>query len=39
MKDLGDPVGGRVFFVNPGADIAALIEYLRRQTVLLRLGR
>ncbi len=37
MKDMGDPVGGRVFFVQPGTDIAAYDDYMQNQTVLVRL--
>ncbi|EAX46516.1 6-carboxyhexanoate--CoA ligase [Thermosinus carboxydivorans Nor1] len=35
LKPYGSPVGGRVFFVAPGCDQAALIEYLERQPVLV----
>lgn len=38
MKDMGDPVGGRVFFVEPGTDIAAYDDYMQNQTVLVRFG-
>jgi 6-carboxyhexanoate--CoA ligase len=37
MKDMGDPVGGRVFFVKPGTDIEAYDDYMQNQTVLVRL--
>ena len=37
MKDMGDSVGGRVFFVQPGTDIAAYDDYMQNQTVLVRL--
>lgn len=37
MKDRGDPVGGRVFFVAPGTDIAAYEDYMQNQTVLVRM--
>lgn len=36
MKDKGDPVGGRVFFVKPGTNIEAYITYMQNQTVLVR---
>ena len=38
LKTYGSPVGGRVFFINPSSDLAALIEYLRYQPVLVTLG-
>lgn len=37
MKDKGDPVGGRVFFVKPGTDIRKYDDYMQNQTVLVRL--
>lgn len=37
MKDKGDPVGGRVFFVKPGTDIAAYEDYMQNQTVLVKI--
>lgn len=37
MKDKGDPVGGRVFFVKPGTDMDAYDDYMQNQTVLVRL--
>lgn len=36
MKDQGDPVGGRVFFVAHGTDIKAYEDYMQNQTVLVR---
>ena len=36
LKDLGDPVGGRIFFVATGTDVAAYEEYMQNQTVLVR---
>lgn len=36
MKDMGDPVGGRVFFVEPGTDIEKYDDYMQNQTVLVR---
>lgn len=33
MKDYGDPVGGRVFFVEPDCDLAGLADYLERKPV------
>lgn len=35
LKEKGDPVGGRVFFAAPGTDIAAYIDYMQEQTVLV----
>ncbi len=37
MKDLGDPVGGRIFFVKPGTDVEKYIDYMQNQVVLVRL--
>lgn len=37
MKDKGDPIGGRVFFVTPGTDLAAYEDYMQNQTVLVRM--
>ncbi|MDY6083682.1 MAG: 6-carboxyhexanoate--CoA ligase [Dialister sp.] len=36
MKDLGDPVGGRVFFVAPGTDMKAYEDYMQNRPVLVR---
>lgn len=36
MKEMGNPVGGRIFFVQSGADIAKVREYLENQVVLIR---
>lgn len=36
MKDLGSPIGGRVFFVKSVADMHAIIEYLQHTPVLVR---
>ena len=36
MKDYGNPVGGRVFFTEPEADLQKLIAYLQDQVVLIR---
>ncbi len=36
MKDKGDPVGGRVFFVEHGTDVKAYDEYMQNQTVLVK---
>lgn len=36
MKEMGNPVGGRVFFVRSGTDIAGLQAYLENQVVLIR---
>lgn len=35
LKDYGSPVGGRIFFLRPGTDLAVLIDYLRHQPVLV----
>jgi 6-carboxyhexanoate--CoA ligase len=35
LKDYGNPVGGRVFFVEPGCNIAELTAYLEQQPVLV----
>ena len=35
LKEYGSPVGGRVFFLRPGTDLAALIDYLGQQPVLV----
>lgn len=35
LKDYGSPVGGRIFFLRPGTDLAALIDYLGQQPVLV----
>lgn len=37
MKDKGDPVGGRVFFVAHGTDVAAYEDYMQNQTVLVKM--
>lgn len=39
MKDKGDPIGGRVFFVAPGTDLAAYKDYMENQVVLVELGK
>ncbi|MCR5762601.1 MAG: 6-carboxyhexanoate--CoA ligase [Treponema sp.] len=36
MKDLGDFVGGRVFFVDSDCDIDSYIEYLQNKVVLVK---
>lgn len=36
-KPLGNPVGGRIFFVDPAADITLLEHYLQFQPVLVKL--
>lgn len=33
LKDYGDPVGGRVFFVEPDCDLAVLTDYLEKRPV------
>ncbi|MEG6584501.1 6-carboxyhexanoate--CoA ligase [Dendrosporobacter sp. 1207_IL3150] len=35
LKAYGSPLGGRVFFIKPGTNIEALIEYLENQPVLV----
>ncbi len=37
MKDKGDPVGGRIFFVKPGTDVDAYEDYMQNQTVLVKI--
>lgn len=39
LKEFGNPVGGRVFFVEPSCDLAALTDYLERQPVLITVDR
>lgn len=34
LKDERDPVGGRIFFVKPGVDVAGLVTFLERQPLL-----
>ena len=36
MKERGNGVGGRVFFVQPGTDMKKLINYLEEQVVLIK---
>lgn len=36
MKKLGDPIGGRVFFVEPDTDLPKLVNYLQEQVVLIK---
>ena len=36
MKEYGNPIGGRVFFVEQGTDVQKLITYLQDQVVLIR---
>lgn len=38
MKDMGDPVGGRVFFVKPGTDINVYEDYMQNRPVLVRMN-
>jgi 6-carboxyhexanoate--CoA ligase len=38
LKPAGSPVGGRIFFVRPDADLAALINYLENQPVLIKIA-
>ena len=37
MKEKGDPIGGRVFFVKHGTDMDRYVEYMQHQTVLVRI--
>lgn len=37
LKDKGDPVGGRIFFVRPGTDTDAYEDYMQNQAVLVRM--
>lgn len=37
LKDKGDPVGGRIFFVRPGTDVDAYEDYMQNQPVLVRI--
>lgn len=39
MKEKGDPVGGRVFFVKHGTDMKSYVEYMQHQTVLVRMEK
>ena len=36
LKEYGNPIGGRVFFVEHGTDVQKLITYLQDQVVLIR---
>lgn len=36
MKEKGDPIGGRVFFVKHGTDMDRYVGYMQHQTVLVR---
>jgi len=36
MKELGSPVGGRIFFVKPQAELEKLCAYLQEQVVLMK---
>ena len=38
IKPHGSPAGARAFLIREGADVAALINYLERQPVLIRTG-
>lgn len=38
MKDKGDPVGGRVFFVEHGTDVETYDDYMQNQTVLVKMS-
>lgn len=36
MKESGNGVGGRIFFVRPGTDLHKLIDYLEEQVVMIK---
>jgi 6-carboxyhexanoate--CoA ligase len=36
-KPLGSPIGGRIFFIHPAADLSRLENYLQQQPVLVRI--
>lgn len=36
IKELGNPFGGRLFFVKPNTDLFALRHYLEEQTILVK---
>lgn len=36
IKDKGNPIGGRIFFVNPNTDLEELYNYLEEQVVLIK---
>ncbi|MEG0798683.1 MAG: 6-carboxyhexanoate--CoA ligase [Acidaminococcaceae bacterium] len=36
MKERGNPVGGRIFFVRPEADLVQVCHYLQEQVVMIR---
>ncbi len=38
MKEMGSPVGGRIFFVKKGTELNKLCSYLQEQAVLITLG-
>ena len=38
MKDPGDPVGGRVFFIKSQTDIKKYVDYLENRVVLVRVN-
>ena len=38
MKEMGSPVGGRIFFVKEGTELNKLCSYLQEQAVLISLG-
>lgn len=37
MKERGNPIGGRVFYLMPDTDLGSLIDYMENQVVLIRL--
>ena len=36
MKEMGNPIGGRVFFVDTNRSIREIVDYLENTTVLVR---
>ena len=36
MKEMGNPIGGRVFFVDTNRPIREIVDYLENTTVLVR---
>lgn len=39
MKNRGDPVGGRIFFVEHGTDMDRYIDYMQNRVVLVRMQK
>ena len=38
LKQMNCGIGGRVFFLEPGTDVAALTQYLEEQVVFITAG-